>query len=235
MSTGINATPYEHLNAGLPLQTELLFPNVNFRRTKEGPVHRLSFEVDEELWNAFKHLPSNIRLGATLWIQPDDEGESGASETVAEQEREEKTQPVQTVAQNKTSRKGPYQSFVKHLFVLGFFMSLGKAAVFKHIPVYYSGRVGPVGGVAQGRDPGRHVGGVEILVVERQLTQAAVDGDVETLGRPEFYGHLGQLPVQRSRPQAAHQHQDVRHDKSSFRSLTRFGPSSHEATGPRSD
>ncbi len=30
--------------------------------------------------------------------------------------------------------------------VLGFFMSLGKAAVFKHIPVYYPDRVGAVGG-----------------------------------------------------------------------------------------
>ena len=33
------------------------------------------------------------------------------------------------------------------VFVLGFFMSLGKAAVFKHIPVYYPDRVGAVGGV----------------------------------------------------------------------------------------
>ncbi|MBL8908587.1 MAG: NarK/NasA family nitrate transporter [Rhizobiales bacterium] len=32
-------------------------------------------------------------------------------------------------------------------FILGFFMSLGKAAVYKHIPVYYPGRVGSVGGV----------------------------------------------------------------------------------------
>jgi NNP family nitrate/nitrite transporter-like MFS transporter len=32
-------------------------------------------------------------------------------------------------------------------FVLGFFMSLGKAAVYKHIPVYYPGRVGAVGGM----------------------------------------------------------------------------------------
>ncbi len=31
--------------------------------------------------------------------------------------------------------------------VLGFFMSLGKAAVFKHIPVYYPDRVGAVGGI----------------------------------------------------------------------------------------
>ncbi|KAF0096887.1 MAG: MFS transporter NNP family nitrate/nitrite transporter [Rhodospirillaceae bacterium] len=32
-------------------------------------------------------------------------------------------------------------------FVLGFFMSLGKAAVYKHIPVYYPRHVGAVGGV----------------------------------------------------------------------------------------
>jgi NNP family nitrate/nitrite transporter-like MFS transporter len=37
--------------------------------------------------------------------------------------------------------------FVVLAFVLGFFMSLGKAAVYKHIPVYYPGRVGAVGGV----------------------------------------------------------------------------------------
>lgn len=38
-------------------------------------------------------------------------------------------------------------AFMVIAFVLGFFMSLGKAAVYKHIPVYYPGRVGPVGGV----------------------------------------------------------------------------------------
>ncbi|WP_329609800.1 nitrate/nitrite transporter [Paracoccus benzoatiresistens] len=37
--------------------------------------------------------------------------------------------------------------FVLTLFVLGFFMSLGKAAVFKHIPVYYPNHVGAVGGL----------------------------------------------------------------------------------------
>ncbi|HUA51859.1 MAG TPA: MFS transporter [Candidatus Sulfotelmatobacter sp.] len=37
--------------------------------------------------------------------------------------------------------------FVALLFVLGFFMSLGKAAVYKHIPVYYPNHVGAVGGV----------------------------------------------------------------------------------------
>ncbi len=37
--------------------------------------------------------------------------------------------------------------FVILVFVLGFFMSLGKAAVYKHIPVYYPGHVGAVGGI----------------------------------------------------------------------------------------
>ena len=37
--------------------------------------------------------------------------------------------------------------FLVLIFVLGFFMSLGKAAVFKHIPVYYPNHVGAVGGL----------------------------------------------------------------------------------------
>ncbi|SEO07223.1 MFS transporter, NNP family, nitrate/nitrite transporter [Gemmobacter aquatilis] len=37
--------------------------------------------------------------------------------------------------------------FIVTLFALGFFMSLGKAAVFKHIPVYYPNNVGAVGGL----------------------------------------------------------------------------------------
>ncbi len=37
--------------------------------------------------------------------------------------------------------------FVVTIFVLGFFMSLGKAAVYKHIPVYYPENVGSVGGL----------------------------------------------------------------------------------------
>jgi NNP family nitrate/nitrite transporter-like MFS transporter len=45
-----------------------------------------------------------------------------------------------------TTRMG-LLGFIVVAFVLGFFMSLGKAAVFKHIPVYYPDRVGAVGGV----------------------------------------------------------------------------------------
>ncbi len=37
--------------------------------------------------------------------------------------------------------------FTTTIFVLGFFMALGKAAVYKHIPVYYPDNVGAVGGL----------------------------------------------------------------------------------------
>ncbi|HEY9012616.1 MAG TPA: nitrate/nitrite transporter [Devosia sp.] len=38
-------------------------------------------------------------------------------------------------------------AFIALVFVLGFFMSLGKAAVYKHIPAYYPNNVGAVGGL----------------------------------------------------------------------------------------
>ncbi len=41
----------------------------------------------------------------------------------------------------------PLWFFVTLTIVLGFFMSLGKAAVYKHIPVYYPDHVGSVGGI----------------------------------------------------------------------------------------
>lgn len=41
----------------------------------------------------------------------------------------------------------PLWFFVTLTIILGFFMSLGKAAVYKHIPVYYPTHVGSVGGI----------------------------------------------------------------------------------------
>ncbi|MBK4218000.1 NarK/NasA family nitrate transporter [Paracoccus caeni] len=41
----------------------------------------------------------------------------------------------------------PVAVFLLAIFVLGFFMSLGKAAVYKHIPSYYPQNVGAVGGL----------------------------------------------------------------------------------------
>lgn len=60
--------------------------------------------------------------------------------------------PTQYVIEGKDgaiafSTAMPKWPFVATLFALGFFMSLGKAAVFKHIPVYYPKHVGAVGGL----------------------------------------------------------------------------------------
>ena len=40
-----------------------------------------------------------------------------------------------------------FVGFIVTIFMLGFFMALGKAAVYKHIPVYYPNNVGAVGGM----------------------------------------------------------------------------------------
>jgi NNP family nitrate/nitrite transporter-like MFS transporter len=40
-----------------------------------------------------------------------------------------------------------WMAFIAVAFILGFFMAIGKAAVYKHIPVYYPGNVGAVGGL----------------------------------------------------------------------------------------
>ncbi len=40
-----------------------------------------------------------------------------------------------------------WMAFIVVAFVLGFFMAVGKAAVYKHIPVYYPDKVGAVGGL----------------------------------------------------------------------------------------
>ncbi|QQG46974.1 MAG: NarK/NasA family nitrate transporter [Candidatus Azosocius agrarius] len=55
---------------------------------------------------------------------------------------------IQGVKENiHFSMEIPLYLFVVLTFILGFFMSLGKAAVYKHIPVYYSDNVGSVGGI----------------------------------------------------------------------------------------
>ena len=40
-----------------------------------------------------------------------------------------------------------WPAFIAVAFILGFFMAIGKAAVYKHIPVYYLDNVGAVGGL----------------------------------------------------------------------------------------
>lgn len=101
---------YEQLNAGKPVEVEVLFPNCTFRRdAKKGPVHRVSFEVERELWEAFVDLPSSIRLRSVLWIQADDEGAS-EQDTVAEIETPNGGQPDangDTPTKRQRTKKAP--------------------------------------------------------------------------------------------------------------------------------
>ncbi|UXX84251.1 nitrate/nitrite transporter [Roseovarius pelagicus] len=58
------------------------------------------------------------------------------------------TYTVHAVAGDITfSTRMGFGAFVLAIFALGFFMSLGKAAVYKHIPAYYPDNVGSVGGL----------------------------------------------------------------------------------------
>ncbi|SHG00419.1 MFS transporter, NNP family, nitrate/nitrite transporter [Microbulbifer donghaiensis] len=60
--------------------------------------------------------------------------------------------PTQYIIQSKNgpltfSTEMGLWPFIVTLFTLGFFMSLGKAAIYKHIPMYYPHHVGSVGGL----------------------------------------------------------------------------------------
>ena len=72
--------------------------------------------------------------------------------------------------------------FIITAFVLGFFMALGKAAVYKHIPVYYPKNVGSVGGlVGMIGGLGGFVG-ANFLWAFNERWSANVGGQFQTLG-----------------------------------------------------
>jgi hypothetical protein len=103
---------YQKLSAGLQIEAELLFPNLTFRRGKDGPIHRVSFEITEELWTALKYLPADIRMAAPLRVLPDDE--TGVAEVQGETKIEKKT------AKPKES-KGPHGAFWREVEAKNFF------------------------------------------------------------------------------------------------------------------
>lgn len=57
---------------GTPFEIELLFPNPTSKRTKDGPVYRLSFQVSEEVHSAFMNArEGNLRLVGYLSVLSD--------------------------------------------------------------------------------------------------------------------------------------------------------------------
>lgn len=112
---------YKTLNSGKPIDAEFLFPNLSFRRGKDGPIHRVSVEVKEELWTALKYLPANIRLRAVLQVVPD--GEIVPDAAVASPEPTAPT-PTRRRAKKEKPAKGGWGKFWQQLCAINFFSNL---------------------------------------------------------------------------------------------------------------
>lgn len=113
---------FQQLSQHQPVDVELLFPNLSFRRGKEGPIHCISVEVTEEVWTAFKHLPGNIRLGARLVVIADDETGTAAVEapTLAPKPKKE-PKPKGPWGFSYQAPKGPWGYFWEALHHDGFY------------------------------------------------------------------------------------------------------------------
>jgi hypothetical protein len=87
---------------GVPFEIELMNPNPSSRRTKDGPVYRLSFEVKPETHTAFMQAAeSNLRLVGYLSVLPDTD-EEPAHKAIAEKQE-----------------KGPWGQLWRHLRIAG--------------------------------------------------------------------------------------------------------------------
>ena len=135
---------YQLLHSGAEIEVELMFPNLSFRRGKDGPIHRISFEAQEDFWTAVKYLPANLRFRVKLQVIPDDEGASGKSKGAVSPEspQDADTHAVEpgegekpslaspdvnggTPAKRKAKpEKGPYGLFWKEICRLKFFSNL---------------------------------------------------------------------------------------------------------------
>lgn len=96
---------------GEAFEVELLNPNPSSRRTKDGPVYRLSFEVTEKVHSAFMNASqSNLRLVGFLSVLPDTD-EQIAHEAIAEKMKRRKKEP---------EIKGAFGQLWRHLYTAGF-------------------------------------------------------------------------------------------------------------------
>lgn len=69
--------PLNPLDApGTPFDLELLNPNPTGRRTADGPIYRVSFQIDKEAYDCFMASRSgNLRLLARMVVLPDTDEE----------------------------------------------------------------------------------------------------------------------------------------------------------------
>lgn len=118
---------------GTPFHVELLYPNPTARRGKEGPVYRVSFEIDQPTFQLFIEGQSSVRLYAKMAVIGDDE--KGVAEVMAP--TPEKAQEGAKAGKRTAKEKGPHSAFSGRLFALGFFNHPGiKALIHKWCKTY---------------------------------------------------------------------------------------------------
>jgi hypothetical protein len=89
-------------------EIELLNPSPSSRRTKDGPVRRISFEVSKEVYEAFMDAAeSNLRLIGRLAVAHDNDDEPAADAVNGKPKREKKA-------------KGPHGQLWRELYLSGF-------------------------------------------------------------------------------------------------------------------
>jgi len=101
----MNTNPLDQ--PGKLFHVELLNPNPTGRKTKEGPIYRVSFEVDKDTYDLFMDGRSNIRLYAKMCVVSDTEEEQ---QQIEQSEKPSKPKPS----------RGPYGKFYQTLFKNGF-------------------------------------------------------------------------------------------------------------------
>lgn len=121
---------YTQLSANLPAEFELMYPNPTARRGKDGPIRRLSFEVRQDVFDAFMDLPGNMILRVVAY-PVDDDGQPFVTQPPAHAFREfiASQQPsdpeIDAVvsagkAQKHKQPKGPHGQFWRVMFRDGF-------------------------------------------------------------------------------------------------------------------
>lgn len=99
---------------GTMFEIELLNPNPSSRRTKDGPVRRISFEVSKEVYEAFMDArESNLRLIGRLAVAPDTD-EQPAHDAVSGKKKE-----------RKPKEPTPHGALWRELFIRGFWQCPG--------------------------------------------------------------------------------------------------------------
>lgn len=94
---------------GTMFVVELLNPNPSSRRTKDGPVYRISFEVSQEVHASFMNAAQgNLRIAARMSVIPDTDEQPAYDAIMGNGKPKKKKEP-----------KGPYSYFWEYLHPRG--------------------------------------------------------------------------------------------------------------------